>query len=190
MLERKPDFRQDLLDYIVRHRPVDASFIGLHERDHFLPDLSEAGIQETLTGLGRLREAVLRAPPPSDRWEPLDRQLIEGFLAIQQWELQSNHFHWGNPSFYTGEAIFGVLSLFLSSFAPLSERLEAAISRLQAIPRLLTQGRHTLRIFPPAWVKRALREVSGSILSCARESNSWGPTSRLGTGCRRRHGRQ
>lgn len=118
MLERKPDFRQDLLDYIVRHRPVDASFIGLHERDHFLPDLSEAGIQETLTGLGRLREAVLRAPPPSDRWETLDRQLIEGFLAIQQWELQSNHFHWGNPSFYTGEAIFGVLSLFLSSFAP------------------------------------------------------------------------
>ena len=98
MLQQKPAFRQQLVDYIVQHRPVDATFIGLHERDHCLPDLSQAGIQNTLTALGGLRETVLHTPPSRDRWEQLDRQLIEGLLDIQQWELGSDHFHWGNPS--------------------------------------------------------------------------------------------
>ena len=67
-------------------------------------------------------------------------------------------------SYYAGEAIFGVLALLLASFAPREERLEAAISRLQSIPDFLAQGCRNLRVFPPAWVKRALKEVIGSTL--------------------------
>jgi len=163
-LQQKPEFRRELLDYIVRHRPVDATFIGLHERDYFLPDLSEAGIQNTLTALGQLRKTILQTPPSRDPGEQLDRQLIEGFLDIQQWELQSDHSYWGNPSCYTGEAIFGVLGLLLASFAPREERLKAAIGRLQSIPEFLAQGCRNLRVFPPAWAKRALKEVIGSTL--------------------------
>ena len=49
-----------------------------------------------------------------------DYELAAGFLELQQWELASGHFQAGNPCVYTGEAIFGIVSLFLRDFAPIS----------------------------------------------------------------------
>ena len=77
--------------------------------------------------------------------------------------MQSRHFQAGNPSTYTGEAIFGVISLFLRPFAPLAVRLPAAIARLRAVPGLLAQGEANVREAPPAWTARAIRECRGAL---------------------------
>ncbi len=153
----------DFFTAYYRRRPVNATFIGEHAYDHTLPDFSEQGARDTLSEmenlLGRLRSLPLETLTSAER---LDRALAEGFLRIQSWEYRSKHFQRGNPSTYTGEAIFGVLSLFLSPFAPLSERVEAAIARLEAIPGFLQQAQTNLRQAPPAWTARAMRECQGA----------------------------
>jgi len=148
------------------HRPVNATFIGVHDWDHHLPDFSENGAGDALADMeGLLREAVSPAflSGASSPWEALDRHLARGFLRIQQWEYRSRHFHRGNPSLYTGEAIFGLLSLFLSDFAPPCERMEKAAARMAAVPTLLAQGRENVREAPLAWTERAIRECTGAL---------------------------
>jgi hypothetical protein len=155
-------------------RPVNATFIGLHDWDHKLPDFSEDGAGDTLAEMDGLLDeseplwtasepgAEASAPRASDM-ESLDRRMAEGFLRIQRWEYQSRHLHRGNPSLYTGEAVFGLLSLFLTDYAPLADRMAAATERMLAIPGFLAQGRENVRSAPPAWTARAIRECHGAL---------------------------
>jgi uncharacterized protein (DUF885 family) len=146
-----------------RHRPVSATFIGEHAHNHALPDYSVAGVEAALGDAeALLREAVALDEALLDSVERMDKRLAEGFLRIQQWEFQSAHFRRGNPSLYTGEAIFGAVSLFLTAFAPLAERAAAAVERMNAVPRLLEQAAANVRAAPAAWTERALRECAGA----------------------------
>jgi hypothetical protein len=188
---------QRWLDDFVRAytlaRPVDSTFIGIHEHDHRLPDVSEHGLGDHLAAMEGLlararrldgergagpaaaggRSAETGGTPGPERTngpfaevESVDLRLATGYLRLAQWEVESGHFHRGNPSLYTGEAVFGVLSLFLSEFAPLAERVEAAIHRLGGVPSFLEQGRRCLRQGPgchPEWARRALRECDGAL---------------------------
>ena len=154
----------DFFASYYRHRPVNATFIGFHKYDSRLPDCSEHGAGDALADVNALL-ASLRALPdePLNKAEALDRRLAEGFLEIQRWELQSSHFQSGNPCVYTGEAVFGVISLLRRPFAPLEERLESAIKRMEAIPVLLARGRANLRRAPSAWTERAIDECTGAL---------------------------
>ena len=146
-----------------RHRPVNATFIGDHRFDDRLPDFSAAGVAAMLGDAERLLEDAAAIDTTSlSAVERIDKRLAEGFLRIQQWELASPHFQRGNPSLYTGEAIFGVIGLFLTDYAPLAERAEAAIARMNAIGVLLDQGTHNVHEAPLAWTERALRECQGA----------------------------
>jgi hypothetical protein len=167
METRAPAFRTWLDDFFssyYRHRPVNGTFIGVHEHDGRLPDFSPAGEQSVITEMNDLLERLRSLPEePLDETESFDRRLAEGFLGIQLWEYGSRHFHRGNPSVYTGEAVFGLMSLFFRPFAPLAERLESAISRLSAVPAFLEQGRKNLAEAPCAWTHRAVRECEGAL---------------------------
>lgn len=146
-----------------RHRPVNATFIGEHGFDHRLPDFSAAGVEALANDMARLlEEAATIDEATLSPVERIDKRLAEGFLRIQQWELSSPHFQRGNPSLYTGEAIFGVIGLFLTDFAPFDERAEAAVARMHAIGALLDQGEQNVRQAPLAWTERALRECKGA----------------------------
>ena len=147
-----------------RSHPVNATFIGVHDHDYRLPDFSENGAGDTLAEMETLLERLGVLPQESlSTFERIDQTLAQGFLKIQVWEVRSNHFQRGNPSTYTGEAIFGLLSLFLTPFAPLEERVEAAIARMQAIPGFLEQARLNIRQAPVAWTQRAIRECQGAL---------------------------
>jgi hypothetical protein len=146
------------------HRPVNATFIGVHEQDHRLPDFSENGVGDVTADMeALLRESERIDAGPIDPVTEVDVRLARGFLHIQLAEHASRHFHRGNPSLYTGEAVFGVMSLFLTDFAPLAQRAEAAVERLRAIPELLAQGRANIHRAPTAWTERALRECTGAL---------------------------
>lgn len=150
-----------------RHRPVNATFIGIHDYDDRLPDYSPAGVEAVQADTsGLLAELRILAPEPLADSEQLDRRLAEGFLEIQRWEYGSSHFQAGNPCVYTGEAAFGVLSLLRRPFAPLKQRLEHATARLNAIPELLAQGQANLRSVPQAWAEKASDECAGLLALC------------------------
>jgi uncharacterized protein (DUF885 family) len=154
----------DFFSAYYRRRPVNATFIGAHEYDHLLPDFSENGAGDTLAEMEGLL-ARLEALPvePLSPVQTIDRDLAKGFLEIQCWEYRSNHFHRCNPCTYTGEAVFGLISLFLTDFAPVAERVEKAVTRMEEVPAFLEAGRTNLRQSPQAWIERAIRECRGAV---------------------------
>jgi hypothetical protein len=144
--------------------PVSATFIGVHDRDHRLPDRSEHGAGDALAEMQAQRAT---APDPdaaglSDA-QRLDLTLAGGCLAVRLREFESRHFHRGNPSVYTSEAVFGTLALFMTPFAPLGERVASAVERLRAVRPFLAQGRENVRSAPAAWTERARRECTGAL---------------------------
>jgi uncharacterized protein (DUF885 family) len=148
-----------------RHRPVDATFVGVHTYDDRLPDLSPDGTAALRAEMELLLRRLGTLPPePLSEAQSMDRRLAEGFLRIQLWECASHHFrNGGNPCVYTGEAAFAVISLLQREFAPLEDRLDSAAARMEAIPALLRTGAADLRRAPAAWIARAIRECDGAL---------------------------
>ncbi len=149
-----------------RRRPVDATFIGVHDYDDLLPDHSPAGSAALVAEM----EAMLTICPQrfGDVGEltsvaELDCLLAADFLTIQLAEWESGHFWRGNPSLYAGEAIFGVLGLFLREYAPIAQRAERAVGRLAAIPAFLAAAREQITDAPLAWTERAIEECGGAL---------------------------
>jgi uncharacterized protein (DUF885 family) len=148
-----------------QHRPVSATFIGVHEHDGRLPDYSAAGIDAQLRDVAALLEQVDsgEVAEPETTWEAVDRLLARNFLLTQVWELRDTEVVLGNPCLYTGEAIFSIIALFLRDYAPLEERVAAATTRMRGIPELLAQGRARVPTCPATWVARALSECDGAV---------------------------
>jgi hypothetical protein len=154
----------DFFEHYYRRRPVNATFIGVHDYDHELPDYSPEGVAATATEIEALLTRFDALPQePRSEAEAMDATLAQGYLELQRWELDSQHFQAGNPCVYTGEAIFGAISLFLRDFAPFGQRAAAAASRMRAVPRLLAQGRAQLKGAGAAWIERAARECDGGL---------------------------
>ena len=162
-----PDFDcwlDDFFDSYYRHRPVNATFIGMHDYDTRLPDYSESGIDDNLTDMQSLLErANALTPEPLTLAQRTDKRLCEGFLQIQNWEYEGDHGVRGNPGLYIGEAVFGVLAAFLSDYASHADRVAVAGERLHAIPDLLQQGQDNIKAAPAMWVEHAMTECRGAL---------------------------
>jgi hypothetical protein len=161
-----------------RLRPVNATFTGIHDHDHRLPDWSPDGLAGAADEMRALRAAIdppaaLRAAGGTHADLPAladvaarDRALAAAFLDIQVAEHESTHFARGNPSLAAGEAIFGAISLMTRPFAPVADRVDAAAARLSAIPSFLAGATLTLATLstgvPEEWRLKALRECEGA----------------------------
>ncbi|MDH3224642.1 MAG: DUF885 domain-containing protein [Gemmatimonadota bacterium] len=162
-------------------RPVNATFIGVHDGDGAWPDCSENGLGDWLSENRALAGilATHAASPSGDLDLDWDLQVAGGFLETQVWELASSHGPAGNPAFYTGEAAFGIISLLLTDFAPLGDRVASLTDRLYGLPRFLAQGENRLEAAPRAWTQRARREC-GALLALLERglvtaAESWTP---------------
>jgi hypothetical protein len=124
-----------------RQRPVTATFTGLHAHDGRLPDWSPQGLADEIAELRALRGQLAALVPPPGAVpsfpDGVDVTLVDAHLEIAVAEHDSGHFVHRNPSLWTGEAIFGVLSLVTRDFAPLEDRLDDLRHRLDAIPDFL-----------------------------------------------------
>jgi hypothetical protein len=150
---------QSFFDCYLRLNPVSATFIGRHEFDDRLPDVS-------FDSLGRAVDEFVSLLQTSRGFDPstltnrqrLDKKLIEGFLETQIWEYGSYHVQRGNPAYYTGEAVFGVLSTILTDYAPASFRFEAMARRMEAFPAFFECAKNNIDSSPTIWIERASRE--------------------------------
>jgi hypothetical protein len=144
-------------------RPVNATFIGVHDHDHALPDFSPAATARQLVEMRQLREELADILTVGlDTGRRHDALIADGYLELQIMEDALPQFHRGNPAVYTSEGIFAILSLFLRDADPLSERVEAAISRMRALPDFLAEARANVSSAPVAWTDHALREARAS----------------------------
>jgi uncharacterized protein (DUF885 family) len=149
-----------------RLRPVTATFTGIHDHDHRLPDWSPDGLASAVDEMKALRAALDAAQPPETSLHDVaerDRQLAISFLDIQIAEQECAHFQRGNPSLAVGEAIFGVIALMTRPFAPAAQRAESAIARLTAIPAFLDGAKRSIvGDVADEWRLKSLRECHGA----------------------------
>jgi uncharacterized protein (DUF885 family) len=154
----------DFFAHYYARRPVNATFIGIHDHDHELPNCSTSGLAATAREMRSLRDRLEGIAGEDCSLAQRHDLLIAGnYLDLQQMEDELPQFHRGNPSFYTGEAVFSVISLFQRDSEPLADRVEAAISRMRFLPEFLAQGRALVREAPAAWTERAIREARAAL---------------------------
>jgi hypothetical protein len=167
--------------HYYRRRPVTATFTGVHTFDALLPDWSPDGLSALDAEMRDLIGALSAEYPPGAPAEELrrdvdalDAELARRFLEIQLAENESGHGVRANPSLWTGEAIFGVISLMIRDFAPVEQRMESAIGRLEAVPRFLDTARETLdHPSPSAWTAKARRECDGAAILLGGGIEKW-----------------
>src|SRR3954454_13596291 len=101
----------DFFAHYYGRRPVNATFTGIHDHDHELPDCSDSGLATTAGEMRELREQLERIDEENCSLAQRHDLLLAGsFLDLQLMEHELPQFHRGNPSFYTGEAVFSVIS--------------------------------------------------------------------------------
>ncbi len=149
----------DFLDHHRRFHPVDATFMGLAGSDDRLPPSdaeAPAREAEALDALiGRLEQTpVVDMPGARIEAKMLRATLSHARTALDRWP---RHIQ---PSWYTGEIAFGLISLLLPS-AP-ATAAEALPARLAAIPGFLAdaEGRLAGQPTPADWSERARKEVA------------------------------
>jgi hypothetical protein len=161
-IEGKSDWLGRFLANYHERRPVNATFIGVHDHDFRLPDLSSEGVRATVEEMRSLLDDRPETKSGTSAVEAIDQRVAEGFLRLQLWEYESGHLL-QNPSVHAGEVVFGMMSLLLSDFAPLEVRIEALEERMEAVPAYLEQAREHLDSAPPEWTRRAIRECGGGL---------------------------
>jgi uncharacterized protein (DUF885 family) len=133
------------LDRSMRLSPVNATGTGDHRFDHDIDDVSAAGRNVGL----RLTRDTLRQLEAIDRTQlsranQVDCAILENTLRGQIWQTETRQSWAWNPLGYQGVAGGALYSLMAREFAPMPQRLDAAISRLEKMPRLLRQTRQEL----------------------------------------------
>ncbi|MGD9817052.1 MAG: DUF885 domain-containing protein [Hyphomonadaceae bacterium] len=134
------------LDRSMRYSPVSATTIGDHRYDHRVDDVSARGrnaalafTRDTLRRLGAIDRAALT------RANQVDYALLKNTLEAQIWQTETWQTWAWNPLGYQSVAGGALYGLMAREFAPLPQRLDSAIARLEALPRLLAQTRAELQ---------------------------------------------
>lgn len=160
--------------YYARN-PVSATFTGVHEHDTQLPNWTSQGRAQELDELrelaGRLTESgaieAMEAVRVAERLrrapEMLDATLALANVTLRIGELESTVFHRQNPALWTGEAIFGAVSLMNRSFGASENQLVTLTARLTAVPEFLRNLQvELLQPVPPEWCARAVKECAAA----------------------------
>jgi hypothetical protein len=157
-----------------RLRPVNATFTGIHDFDHLLPDWSPEGLSAARHEMSDLRRELAaaglgvldREAIESRDWVAIDGALADSFLEIELAELSTLRFQRGNLSLAIGEALFGVIALMTRRFDSIEVRGANAAVRLRAFPLFLVGVRRTLEdvTILDGWRERVLRECDGGQL--------------------------
>jgi len=155
---------QKYFDDSARLSPISATFRGDHRFDALVDDVSAEGRAERLA-LTRKTLSALNALDPAklSRDDEIDRSILKHRLEYALWQ-EGTLQEWAwNPLRYSGLAGNAVYSLTARDFAPLQQRLQSAISRLEQLPRLYEQVRSVLQIerVPHIHAETATRQNAG-----------------------------
>ena len=133
------------LDRSMRLSPVGATSTGDHRFDREIDDVSAAGRNAGLRfAHDTLRQLEAIDKTQLSRANQVDYAILGNSLRAGIWQTETWQTWAWNPLGYQGLAGGALYSLMAREFAPLPQRLESAIYRLEKMPRLLEQTRAAL----------------------------------------------
>ncbi|MCI4320161.1 MAG: DUF885 domain-containing protein [Thermoplasmata archaeon] len=155
------ELERSIVDHVFRLQPGYAVFLGLHQYDGLLPDLSEAFTERWTAEAEHLLEQVRAVPAdPAQPDRGFDHLLLELLLESPRFDLLESRELERNPMSYLGA--LSLTSYMVREYAPLGQRVAAMVRTLEGVPRLLEQGRRRLGTqLPKPFVELSLAIGSG-----------------------------
>ena len=150
------------LDRMLELNPEWATNLGDHRFDHLTRDMSAAGLAAD-AAFTRAYLDSLEALDPGKLSDVnrIDCEILRDRLSAELFMYEEVHEHTWNPTWYNpGDGIYNLLA---RDFAPLDERLEAVLARLERIPALLTAARENLDAPPAVMTTTAIDRNRGVI---------------------------
>jgi uncharacterized protein (DUF885 family) len=129
----------EFVEVYMRHHPVEATRVGLHDYDDQMPDDSPDGVRERATWLRDLDQRLAASVP----WQELpaeqrvDYALLRSRISILRADLEELRMPSRDPVCIAETALHSVYLLLARPFAPIEERKEYVLTRLMAIPDYL-----------------------------------------------------
>jgi len=152
------------LDEMPALSPVAATRLGDHRFDAELDRITpEARAAEATFYRGVLAELAAIDRDALPRAAKVDAGLLEHEARYSLWRLEELRDWAWNPLIYSGLAGGALYNLMAREFAPVEDRLTAATSRLEALPRFLAEVRATLEPsrVPPVHAETAIAQNPG-----------------------------
>jgi uncharacterized protein (DUF885 family) len=162
-------FVDNYLDAFARRHPSIAAGNGIHTHDDLLEDMSAKAIGAEIAALKSYRRALrgfdaARLTPD----ERVDQRILDGIIdgwLLEQETLQN----WRrNPMLYAAVISDGVHNLMTMENAPAQVRMRRIISKLNAVPTLLSAARTNIVNPPRLFAERGavmMRGASGMLAS-------------------------
>jgi uncharacterized protein (DUF885 family) len=143
---------------LTNFSPVYATMIGDHSADGELDEVDAAAREEGLTLL-REYQAAIEALDFGElsRANQVDADLLLHNIESSIWSTEVLQEWAWNPLYYVNYSGGAIYSLLSRDYAPIEQRLMAAASRLEQIPRFLEQAREQLE---PARVPQVHAETA------------------------------
>ena len=130
---------------LTNFSPVTATLIGDHSADGELDDVDAAAREETLSQYKEYKVALVALDRNQlSRANQVDAEMLLHEIQSKIWSIETLQEWAWNPLYYvakSGEAIYGLVA---RDFAPIAQRLVAATSRLEQMPRFLEQARGSI----------------------------------------------
>lgn len=153
---------EEWLERVMELNPVIATQLGDHRWDDRLSDYT----LEALESQHREVKEALDEFQGMDTGDfsleaEIDHELMIRILQSLIREYEQVEGHRRNPGSYVSEVMSGVFMLIMKDFAPLPERLQSALGRVNEIPRVLEEGQENLvpRDTPAVWAQVAMEQA-------------------------------
>ena len=157
-------FVDDYFDAAFRYSPSTATYVGIHDHDAKLNDMSraayEARIQQLRGFLDRLG-AIDRASLGFD--ERVDAEALEMQIRASLYDLDTLRGWERNPMSYVAVPGGALDGLVKRDFAPASERLASVTSRLSQVPAVFEAAKANVKNPPREFTDLAIRMSRGSV---------------------------
>lgn len=145
------------LDIVVAHSPVRASHLGLHERDGDLDEFDAGAATSEGRDLANLLRTIGKTASYEDPDDQIDANALISMIETRIFELENERQWERNPALHIETLLEGVFAIAQRDYAPLHERANSLVARLDAGARLLRNIKATIVNPPAIWVDNAIR---------------------------------
>ena len=159
---RLEDLIRQYMEAFFEANPLMASYLGLHQYDGQISDVSPAAIAAYVGKLKDFQGQLAGLPVMGDKETEFDRRLLERTFAQELFGLEDLRDHENNPMFYAN--LIEVSGYIKRNYAPLEQRMETLVRHLTGVPAALDQGRANLaQALPKPALETALGMYEGVI---------------------------
>jgi len=154
--------RDDFMDWHFANNPTSATWIGIHDYDGELPDMSAKGRKKERVHLLEVKEELKAVNGESlNDNDRIDRQILMDMIESSFFNMDElRSFSW-NPMEYMWGLGYAYESLLAYDFAPIEERAENLSRRFLATSEYLAQAQENLTEFPKPHLVTAIKQAKG-----------------------------